>query len=85
MDVAIIVKPETERLVQEEIQRGHFRSVDEIIVEGVQAWREKHGSNQIESEQRRKAVENALALAHDKAIPLRGISIKELIHEGHRL
>jgi Arc/MetJ-type ribon-helix-helix transcriptional regulator len=36
------LNPETERLVQEEIQRGHFHSVDELIKEGVYAWREKH-------------------------------------------
>jgi len=36
------IKPETERLVQEEINQGHFHSVDELIVEGVYAWREKH-------------------------------------------
>ncbi len=83
--MTINVKPETERLVQEEIQSGHFRSVDEIIVEGVQAWREKHRSKQIGAEQRRKAVENALAFAKDRAISLGGISIKELIHEGDRL
>jgi Arc/MetJ-type ribon-helix-helix transcriptional regulator len=83
--MTINVKPETEQLVQEEIQNGHFRSVDEIIVEGVQSWREKHRSKQMGSEQRRKAVEDALAFAKDKAIPLGDISIKELIHEGHRL
>src|SRR2546425_266865 len=83
--MTINVKPETEQLVQEEIRNGHFRSVDEIIVEGVQAWREKNRSKQIGSEQRRKAVEDALAFAKDKAIPLVGVSIKELIHEGHRL
>lgn len=83
--MTINVKPETERLVQEEIQSGHFRSVDEIIVEGVQAWREKHRSKLIGSEQRRKAVEDALAFARDRAIPLGGVSIKQLIHEGHRL
>lgn len=38
----IKLKPETEQLVQEEIQSGHFRSVDELIVQGVNAWREKH-------------------------------------------
>lgn len=38
----IELKPETEQLVQEEIQRGHFHSVDELIVQGVNAWREKH-------------------------------------------
>ncbi|HEY6390139.1 MAG TPA: hypothetical protein VIX89_02605 [Bryobacteraceae bacterium] len=36
------IKPETERLVEEEIKRGHFHSVDELIVAGVNAWREKH-------------------------------------------
>lgn len=40
--MSIELKPETERLIQEEIQQGHFRSVDEIIIEGVQARREKH-------------------------------------------
>lgn len=81
----INVKPETEQLVQEEIQSGHFRSVDEIIIEGVQSWRVKHHARQIGSEQRRRAVEEALAFARDKAIPIGQISIKELIHEGHRL
>lgn len=33
------LKPETGQLVQEELLSGHFRTVDELIVEGVQAWR----------------------------------------------
>jgi len=37
------LKPETERLVQEEISSGHFRSVDELIMAGVHAWRAQHG------------------------------------------
>jgi Arc/MetJ-type ribon-helix-helix transcriptional regulator len=36
------LKPETEQLVQEEIRSGHFDSVDELIVQGINAWREKH-------------------------------------------
>ena len=38
----IELKPETEQLVQEEIQRGHFHSVDDLIVQSVSAWREVH-------------------------------------------
>jgi len=34
------LKPETERLVQEEIERGHVQSVDELIVQGIRALRE---------------------------------------------
>lgn len=36
------LKPETEQLVQEEIRSGHIHSVDELIVYGVRALREKH-------------------------------------------
>jgi Arc/MetJ-type ribon-helix-helix transcriptional regulator len=39
--VTVQLKPETERLVQEEIKNGHVRSVDELIVQGVRALREK--------------------------------------------
>lgn len=38
----IELKPETEQLVREEIQRGRFRSLDDLIVQSVNAWREKH-------------------------------------------
>ena len=38
----IEITPETERLVREEISNGHFRSVDDLIQAGVEAWREKH-------------------------------------------
>ena len=35
------LKPETERLVREELRSGHVQTVDELIVHGVQALREK--------------------------------------------
>ena len=37
------------------------------------------------AEERRIAVERALAFAKNEAISLGGVSIKELIHEGHRM
>ena len=40
--MSLELKPETVRLVQEEISRGHFDNVDELIVQGVHAWREKY-------------------------------------------
>jgi Arc/MetJ-type ribon-helix-helix transcriptional regulator len=41
--MAVDLKPETEKLVHEEIQKGHFQSVDELITEGVHAWRAQRG------------------------------------------
>ena len=82
--MTIHLTPETEKLVQEELENGHFRSIEEIIVEGVHARREKQGRLRAEVE-RHQAVERALDLAKHRAIPLEGVSIKELLHEGHRL
>ncbi|MBZ5619665.1 MAG: hypothetical protein LAQ69_13215 [Acidobacteriia bacterium] len=39
--MTVELKPETEQLVQEELRRGHFPSVDEVIVQGIHALREK--------------------------------------------
>jgi hypothetical protein len=38
------LKPETERLVREELQSGRVRTADELIVQGVHALREKSKS-----------------------------------------
>jgi Arc/MetJ-type ribon-helix-helix transcriptional regulator len=70
--------------VQEELQSGHFNSIDELIIQGVQAWREKHYL-QSTIKDTRQAVDRALEFAKHRAVPLKGISIKELIHEGHRM
>jgi len=38
--MSIEINPETERVVRDELGLGHFRSVDELILFGVKAWRE---------------------------------------------
>jgi Arc/MetJ-type ribon-helix-helix transcriptional regulator len=42
LEAMVELKPETERLVREELAQGHFGSVDELIEQGIYAWREKH-------------------------------------------
>jgi hypothetical protein len=39
--MTVELKPETERLVREELRSGHVETVDELIVHGVHALREK--------------------------------------------
>jgi len=42
--MTIDIRPETAQLVREEIRNGHFESVDDLIVSGVRAWRERNPS-----------------------------------------
>ena len=44
--MTVELKPETERLVQEEIRNGHIHSVDELIVFGVYALSERSNVGQ---------------------------------------
>jgi hypothetical protein len=83
--MAIHLKPETEQLVQEELQVSNFGSVDQLIVQSVRAWREKYGSKQRTTEQRRQAVARMREFAEKNRTPLGDISIKDLLHEGHRM
>src|SRR5262249_51291849 len=73
--MTINLKPETERLVQQELQNGHFRPVDEMIVEGVQARREEDPSPQPTARhllrRSRISVNYAGATACQPARPLR--------------
>ena len=84
MSMTITLKPETELLVQQELDSGHFGDVDELILRGVQAWREMCGVSR-NLEQRRDAVARMLEFAEKNRTPLEDVSVKDLIHEGHRL
>jgi Arc/MetJ-type ribon-helix-helix transcriptional regulator len=57
--VTVELKPETERLVQEELRNGHFHSVDDLIVASVHAWREKHhgGAEGVGKKQRKRVYD----------------------------
>lgn len=82
--MTINIKPETERPVQEELQSGHFDSVDELIVESVLAWRQTHPSMRVGAEQRNQAIEQALAFARNRAIPIDATSIRDLMGDPRR-
>jgi Arc/MetJ-type ribon-helix-helix transcriptional regulator len=72
--VTVQLKPETEQLVQEEIRSGHFQSVDELIVEGVHAWREKHQVGFTPAKQRRPEGRKSLAQLFAES-PFKGLSM----------
>jgi putative addiction module CopG family antidote len=75
--MTVNLKPETERLVREEIESGRFRSVDELIVESVRVLRA----------QKRPVSDYQAAAARlrelRKGVTLGGLRIKDLAHEGH--
>lgn len=71
--MTVDLKPETERLLQEEIKNGHFYTVDELIVQGVHAWREKL---RVEPIPARKPKKNFAQFLLDSPLPGSGLNLE---------
>ncbi len=79
--------PEQEQIVNDELKSGHFRSVEEVIATALAALREKERSSLAGNSNGNQeiAVQEMLIFVAKNRISLQGISVKQLIREGHRL
>jgi len=77
----IELKPETETLVQQELQNGNFHTIDEMIVEGVRARREGKSLSGTAGRSPAEAVANIRRMRLGNRLPP-GVTIKDLINEG---
>ena len=83
----INLTPEQEQIVNDELKAGHFRTAQEVISEALSALREKGGflaADKTNGEYA-NAVREMLSFVEKNRVRLEGISVKQLIHEGHRL
>ncbi len=85
--MTINLTPEQEKIVKEELQSGHFRTAEELISHALHALLATvpSASAGLDNGRRREAVREMLSFVEKNRTPLQGISVKELIHEGHRL
>ena len=83
----INLTPEQEKIVEEELKTGHFRTAEDVIGEALQVLREKEQASVAAALNgtQREAVREMLAFVEKNRVRLEGVSVKELIHEGHRL
>src|ERR1019366_3410118 len=79
--------PEQERIVNEELKSGHFRSAEEVIAQALVALREEAISSPAEdgNGHQESAVREMLSFVESNHTPLQGISVKQLIREGHKM
>lgn len=78
--------PEQEQIVQRELQAGHFSTVEDVIAHALLALRERDGGPTLEGQASREdAVRGMLSFVEKNRTALKGVSVKELIHEDHSL
>jgi putative addiction module CopG family antidote len=83
----INLTPEQEKIVKEELKSGHFHSIEEVIGKALQVLSEKDRSRSTDTANgaQREAVREMLTFVERNRVRLEGVTVKELIHEGHRL
>ncbi len=83
----IRLTPEQEAIIEAELKSGHFLSIEEVIGEALQALRGKERPSTVAAPNgsQHEAVREMLAFIEANRTRLDGISVKDLIHEGHRL
>jgi hypothetical protein len=81
----IKLNPEQEKIVEGELRSGHFRNAEEVMAEALHALREKAQSLSIAGPNgaHRDAVREMLAFVEKNHTRLDGVSVKQLIREGH--
>ena len=83
--MTVNLTPEQEQFVQGELQAGHFRTAEEVIAEALLALREKEKLSSAGVNGRYdEAVRAMLNFVEKNRTPLKDVSVRELIHEGHR-
>ena len=83
----IRLTPEQERMVRDELKSRRFRTAEDVIGAALQSLRESEASADAAASNgaQREAVRNMLSFVEKNSVRLEGVSVKELIHEGHRL
>jgi Arc/MetJ-type ribon-helix-helix transcriptional regulator len=84
----IRLTPEQEALVKRELESGHFRLVEELLAQALQALQDKELAKNAAGTfngAQQEAVREMLDFVEKNRTRLDGISVKDLIHEGHRL
>jgi len=72
-------------MIREEFASGRWPTVDDIIAKALEVLRERERAmTQQAAEARQQAVAEMLAFGERHKLTLEGMSMRELIHQGHR-
>ncbi len=83
--------PEQEQLIQAELTTGEFRTAEEVIARALETLKaerrtkEKYAGLDKGTVAQQTAVQGMFEFINKNRVRLTGISVKDLIHEGHRL
>ena len=79
--MTITLTPEQQRIVDEQLRSGRYRTPADVVGEALRSLRE----SDLQAGGDRESVREMLGFAEVNRVPLHDVSVKQLIHESHRL
>jgi Arc/MetJ-type ribon-helix-helix transcriptional regulator len=83
MSTTVRLTPHGEALLQKQLANGSFRSPEEVVERALEKLAENSESDLVSKRTPAEAI--AGILENRKGVRLRGLRIRDLIHEGHRV
>ena len=80
--MTITLKPDTERLINEELKSGHYKDAEEVIQRALQMLHAVYHASRSHVDECQEAAARIRELR--KGVTLGGLNMQDLIHAGHR-
>jgi len=80
--VTVHLPPRIERIVEEAVRSGEYRSAEEVVSEAVSAWQARHTVAKPTGDERQAAIERLRNFGKTHHLSLGGITIKQLRDEA---
>jgi Arc/MetJ-type ribon-helix-helix transcriptional regulator len=80
--MTITLKPDTERLINEELKSGYYKDAEEVIQRALETLRAAQQASPNQVHECQEAAVRIRALR--QGVTLGGLTIKELMHAGHK-
>ena len=82
LTLSTVLTPDTERLINEALKRGHYRDAEDVIQQALQTLHAAHQASLSQVHECQEAAAHIRELR--KGMTLGGLNIKDLLHEGHK-
>jgi Arc/MetJ-type ribon-helix-helix transcriptional regulator len=80
--VTVHLPPRIERIVEEAVRSGEYRSAEEVLSEAVSVWQARHTAAESTGDDRQAAIERLKSFGKIHHLSLGGITIKQLRDEA---
>jgi len=83
--MTITLTPEQEQIVDDQLRLGFYRTPEDVVASALRALRKVNPRASVGGADQQEAVSEMLRFVENNRTTLTGISVKDLIHEGHHL